>query len=55
VASFDSRISGVETRLAVLTWMAGANLGLTLLLLGTAFALWSKLGELGGQIARLVH
>ena len=47
VASYDNRISGVETRLAVLTWMAGANLGLTLLLLGTAFALWSKLGELG--------
>ena len=35
--------------------MAGANLGLTLLLLGGAFALWSKLGELGGQLTQLAR
>jgi hypothetical protein len=32
VAGRDNRIAGVQTRLAVLTWMAGANLALTLLL-----------------------
>lgn len=55
LAGYDSRLAGVETRLAVLTWMAGANLGLTLLVLGSLFALWSKLGDVAAQIARAVH
>ena len=55
VATYEARLAGVETRLSVLTWMAGVNLGLTLLVLGGAFTVWSKLGEIGAQVARLTH
>ncbi len=55
VAGYDNRIAGVETRLAVLTWMAGANLALTLLLFGSVFALWSRLGDIAGQLAQLAR
>lgn len=54
-AAYENRIAGAETKLAVLTWMVGANIGLTLLVLGSAFALWSKLGDLSAQIARMSH
>ena len=37
VATYETRLAGVETRLSVLTWMVGANLGLTLLVLGKLF------------------
>ena len=37
VATYEARLAGVETRLFVLTWMVGANLGLTLLVLGKLF------------------
>jgi hypothetical protein len=30
VAAYENRIAMVDTRLAVLTWMAGANLALTI-------------------------
>ena len=55
VAGYDNRLAGVERSVAVLTWMAGANLTLTLVILGSTFALWSKLADLTGQIARIAH
>lgn len=53
MGGYDNRLAAIDTRLAVLTWMAGANLTLTLLLAGTVFAVWSKLGEISGQVAAL--
>ncbi len=47
--------ANIETRLGVLTWMVGSNIGLTLLLLGSMFAMWSKLGDIASQISRLAH
>ncbi len=35
--------------------MMSFNLGLTLLLLGARLTLWSRLGEIGAQLALLVH
>ncbi len=55
VAGYDNRLAGLETRVAVLTWMVGANLGLTLLIVGSLFAVWSKLGEVSGQLAQLAR
>ena len=55
VASYEQRIAGVDTRLTVLTWMVGTNIGVTLIVLGSTIALWAKLGELAGQLARVVH
>jgi hypothetical protein len=45
----------IETRLAVLTWMVGANVALTLIVVGSLFALWSKLGDMSGQLALIAR
>ncbi len=55
VAGYDNRLAGLETRVAVLTWMVGADLGLTLLIVGSLLAVWSKLGEVSGQLAQLAR
>jgi hypothetical protein len=55
LAAYDSRLAGIETRLAVLTWMVGANVALTLLIVGSLFALWSKLGDVTGQLAQIAQ
>jgi hypothetical protein len=53
VAAFQTRLGGLDVRLAVLRWMAGASVALTLLLLGVTLALWARLNEIGGHLARL--
>ncbi len=53
VATFDSRIAAIDSRLAVLTWMTGTVVGLSLLLVASVFAIWSKLGDISGQLATL--
>lgn len=39
LAGYENRLAGIETRLAVLTWMAATNLVLT------AGVLWRVLGQ----------
>ena len=53
VATYDTRLANIETRLAVLTWMAGAGVGLTLLVLGNVIALWAKLSDISGQLTQI--
>ncbi len=55
VATYNTRLAGMETRLAVLTWMAGAVIGLTLLVLGNVIALWAKLRDISGQLTQIGH
>jgi hypothetical protein len=55
VAAFDHRIAGVETSLTVLKWMVGTNITMTLVVLASAFALWAKLGDIGGQLGQLAR
>jgi hypothetical protein len=52
-AAYDSRLAATDTRLAVLTWMAGANIALAFLVLGSVFAIWNKVGDLSGQVAQI--
>jgi len=54
-AGFESRLAGIETRVCVLTWMVGANVGLTLLALSAVVTISAKLGDISGQLARLTH
>jgi hypothetical protein len=54
-AGFDSRLAGIETRVSVLTWMVGANVGLTLLALSAVVTISVKFGDISGQLARLTH
>ena len=39
VAGYDMRLSAIETRLTLLTWMVGTNVGLTLIVLAKLLAL----------------
>lgn len=58
LAGYENRLASVDTRLAVLTWMVGINVTLSLLLIGAAFSMWSRLGDISGalaQIARTAH
>jgi hypothetical protein len=52
-ASYETRLAGLETRVAVVTWMVGANITLTILSLGVLITFGSKLGEISGQVTLL--
>jgi hypothetical protein len=54
-ASYETRLAGIESRVSVLTWMVGANVGLTILVIGALVTLSSKLGEISGQLVQLSH
>jgi hypothetical protein len=54
-ASYEMRLSGLETKVAVVTWMLGANLTLTVVTLGVLITLASKIGEISGQIMHIGH
>jgi type VI protein secretion system component VasF len=53
LAAFETRQSGVEAKLTLLTWMIGAVLTLVMVLLGSQFLLWAKVGEIAGQLAQI--
>ena len=53
VAPYETRVTGLETRVAVLTWMVGVNVGLTILVLGGLVTLSAKMGEIGCEVAAL--
>ncbi len=55
LASFERGLADMRGDLRVLKWMAGANDGLTLVILGSVFALWAKLGEVAGQIGQIAR
>jgi hypothetical protein len=44
-----------ETKVAVVTWMLGANLALTVVTLGVLITLASRIGEISGQIMHIGH
>jgi hypothetical protein len=46
VASYENRLSAVETRLAVLTWMVGTHIAITLGMLWVLLRTASKIGAL---------
>ncbi len=54
-ASYETRLAGIESRVSVLTWMVGGNVGLTILVIGALVTLSSKLGEISGQLVQLSH
>jgi hypothetical protein len=61
-ASYDNRVSGIEgklagieSRLTILTWAVGIQASLTLVILGSMFALWGRLGDIGGQLATVAR
>jgi hypothetical protein len=62
LAGYDNQFAGIDQEFAkvhgdidMLRWMVGANLALTLIVLGSLFIMWSKLGEIAGQLAQIVR
>lgn len=53
VAGYERRLNRIETRLSLLTWMVGATIGLSLVLLGGEMAVWAELADLSGQVGQL--
>jgi hypothetical protein len=46
LAGYENRFAGIETRLAVLTWMVGSNIAVTIGLLWLLIRTASKVGAL---------
>jgi hypothetical protein len=55
LASYETRLANNDARISVFTWMVGANITLTILVLGSLFALWSKVADIAAAIARIPH
>lgn len=55
VAAYENRFAKIESDLNVLKWMAGFNLGIVGLLLGSQTGLWIKLGEMSGQLSTIAR
>lgn len=53
VAAYDSRLAAIEGRLNTLTWMVGSCLTLIVVVIGGETALWAKLGDISGTLARI--
>jgi hypothetical protein len=47
LASYENRLANLETKVAVLTWMVGTNIALTLGVLWLLLRVASKTGALG--------
>ena len=50
IFGIETRLAVLEKRLAILMSIVG---GLTLIILGSVFAVWSRLGEIIGQLAQI--
>jgi len=55
LASYENKLASMDGRLTLLTWMTGTSVVLSLTVLGTVLALWSKLAEISGQLAAVAH
>jgi hypothetical protein len=55
IASYESKLSSMDSHLTLLTWMAGTSVVMSLTVLGTVFALWSKLADISSQLAQIAH
>jgi hypothetical protein len=55
LAAYESQAANLKGDIRLVQWMAGTGIGLSLLTLGSMAALWSKVGEISGQLAQLIH
>ena len=51
VATFESRIGGIEGRVNTLTWMVSIAMTLIMFALAGELAIWSKVSELSSRVA----
>jgi hypothetical protein len=51
----DEDVADLKSDVRLLRWMAGTNVALTLILLGTVFTVLVRLGEIAGQVTQLAQ
>jgi hypothetical protein len=51
----DDDVADLRGGVRNLQWMVTTSIGLMIVLLGSMFALWAKLGEVGGQVAQIAR
>jgi hypothetical protein len=51
----DDDVTSLKRDLAVLKWMVGSLIGLSIIIVGSMFTLWSRLGEISGQVALIAR
>lgn len=54
-ASYENRLASVEGRLSLLTWMVGTNIALSMVLLGAVVTIFTRLGEVAGQLSQIAQ
>ncbi len=55
LAGYERQFADIRGDLKLVKWMAGASIGLTLLILGSVVTLLAKVGELGGQLTEITR
>ena len=53
--TIEKRLTSIEAKLSVLTWMTSACLILTLLTLAGVLGIWKRLGEMSGALAQVAQ
>jgi hypothetical protein len=54
-AAAAEEVAGYENRLTRLTTLVQVAIGILVVLLGSQAALWTKLGEISGQLTQITH
>jgi len=54
LAHVDQRLDRMDLRLGHMDWKINAMLTVLVLMLGSQFLLWSKVGEMSGQISQIL-
>ena len=49
----DGRLNQMDARLGYMDWKINAVMAVVVLMLGSQFLLWSKIGEISGQLAQI--
>ena len=55
LSGIEGKLAGIESRLTIITWAVGIQASLTLVILGSMFAVWSRLADMGGQLATIAR
>jgi hypothetical protein len=55
LGGIEARLTGIDARLTIISWALGIQASMTLVILGSTFALWSRIGEISGQLAQITR
>jgi len=53
LGQMDGRLNQMDARLGYMDWKINAIMAVMIVMLGSQFLLWSKIGEISGQLAQI--